>query len=151
MLRWALLLGLLGLAMPAEASSRAALQAAVDCAVTAPAEAMAGCARPLGEAIAACLLRGEGVGVCLGLREAGLLGACLASGEGLSAETLAACLTLRAAAREAAKCLSVGLGVPGGCLGPGNTLRQWGEAGMAAWDQGRERGWAALMPRLPGF
>jgi hypothetical protein len=169
-MRWAVAGLLMVLAMPAAASPREAAQQALECARGAEAAALAGCvaplargfatplargfatplargfATPLAREAAACLLRGDGRGACLGLREAGLVGLCALGEGGVSAESLAACVALRLAMREAAKCLSVGVGVPGGCLGPGNTLRQWGEAGWAAW-QGRDE----MIARLPAW
>ena len=147
------LLMMLLIAPPARAEvplSERAL-AALDCMRAAPdAGALLDCAAPLADgpalhAATACLLRGEGPSACFGLREAGLLSACLAR-VGVSAEGLGSCVALRLVIREASKCLSAGIGVAGGCLGPNNTLRQWGEAGVAAW-----RGRDTLLARLPSF
>ncbi len=105
--------------------------AALDCA-----QALA--ARPDWRTAATCLLRGEGPEPCLGLRQGALLLAC-AKAAGWSAESATACLGLTLASVEALKCLEAGIGSPGGCFGPSNTLRRWGEAG---WGQARAwTGW----------
>lgn len=80
-----------------------------------------------------CVLRVDDLNSCFGLREAGLLVICMQAA-GWSVEVATGCVVLRLSASEAAKCLDVGVGVPGGCFGPGNTLRRWTEACAAVWD-----------------
>jgi len=146
-----LLMLLVALPARAEVPFSARVLSAIDCMRAAPESvALFDCAAPLADGVAvhaatSCLLRGEGPVACLGMREAGLLSACLASA-GISAEGIGSCVAWRLVMREASKCLSTGIGVAGGCLGPNNTLRQWGEAGVAAW-----RGRDTLLARLPSF
>jgi len=136
-----LILALASVPARAEASPATRALAALDCVqAAADAGAMLACAAPLRD-IGACLLRGEGTASCLPMAEAGLIGLCATVEGGFSVEVLAACLALRMTLREAAKCFAVGIGVSGGCLGPSNTLRQWGEAGLATW-RAREDLWS---------
>jgi hypothetical protein len=145
-----LLLLAMMLAAPARAEApvppRELLSGAVECGMAAADFATAwGCARALADRpelrdALRCVLRGDAPEPCLGLREAGFLAVCTKAA-GWSAEALAACVALRLAAAEAAKCLDAGLGAPGGCFGPGNTLRRWGEAAWE-WTPARLRaGW----------
>ncbi len=102
---------------------------------------------PEGRAAAACALRGHEPLQCVGV-EIGILGACV-YGAGPSWEVLTGCVALKSAGYEAAKCLTHGIGTPGGCFGPDHELRRWARAlwGGEGWT-GRLR--ARALAWLPG-